>query len=96
LANLVVSVFGSPADAHRALAPSNAFSRGWGKRYGSIMRDAEIDDLGDEAWVFWEVAQGLEVTYHWRRDNLVFEAHVDCFGDNCPSRLRDVDAAARA
>ncbi len=35
---------------------------------------------------------GKEVTYHWRRANLVVEAHVDCFGF-CPG---DVDAAARA
>jgi hypothetical protein len=96
LANLGVSVYGSPSDAHKALAPFNVFSRGWGKRYGTIIRDAKIDDLGDEAWVLWVVAQGLEVTYHWRRGNLVFEAHVDCFGETCPRKHRDVDAAARA
>jgi hypothetical protein len=32
------------------------------------------------------------VTYHWRRDNLVTEVHVHCYGD-CPD---DVDAATRA
>jgi hypothetical protein len=35
---------------------------------------------------------GLQVTYHRRRDDLVLEAHVHCSG-SCPS---DVDAAARA
>ena len=32
------------------------------------------------------------MTYHWRRGNLVLEAHLHCYGD-CPL---DVDPAARA
>jgi hypothetical protein len=32
------------------------------------------------------------VTYKWRRDNLVFEAHIQCYPESCPS---DIDAAAR-
>ena len=47
--------------------------------------------LGDEAWVLWVGGSGTQVTYHWRRGNLVLEAHVHCYG-SCSS---DVDAAAR-
>jgi len=94
LANLSVSVFGSASDAHELMAPLNAFSRGWGERTGRITKDEEIDGLGDEAWLLWATSDygGKEVPYHWRRGNLVVEAHVDCFG-LCPG---DVDAAARA
>jgi hypothetical protein len=35
---------------------------------------------------------GTEVTFHWRRDNLVIETHVQCFG-SCPAGIA---AAARA
>ncbi len=92
LANLVVDVFGSASDAHEALAPFNAFSRGWGERSGRVTKDEEIDGLGDEAWLLWVAGSGTQVTYHWRRGNLVLEAHVHCFG-NCPG---NVDAATRA
>jgi hypothetical protein len=74
------------------MAPFNAYARGWGERFGSITKDDEIDGLGDEAWLLETVTNGTEVTYHWRRGNLVVEAHVQCFGV-CPG---DVDAAARA
>jgi hypothetical protein len=85
------------------MAPFNAYSRGWGESSGRITKDEEIDDLGDEAWLLrtekevidyesGRTKRGTEVTYHWRRGNLVVEAHVDCFGV-CPG---DVDAAARA
>jgi hypothetical protein len=93
LANLYAQVFASAAEAHELMAPFNAYSRGWGRRFGRITKDGEIDDLGDEAWLLrTEKEGGTEVTYHWRRGNLVVEAHVDCFGF-CPG---DVDAAARA
>ena len=94
LANLAVMVFGSASDAHELMAPFNAYSRGWAKSYGRITKDEEIDGLGDEGWVLWTTSSfgGMEVTYHWRRGNLVVEAHVDCFGF-CPG---NVDAAARA
>jgi hypothetical protein len=94
LANLSVTVFRSASDAHELMAPLNAFSRGWGRvAAGRITKDEEIDGLGDEAWLLWTNKDygGKEVTYHWRRGNLVVEAHIDCFG--CPG---DVDAAARA
>ena len=92
LANLDAQVFASAAEAHELMAPFNAYSRGWGERFGRITKDEEIDGLGDEAWLLRTETSGTEVTYHWRRGNLVLEAHVDCFG-LCP---RDVDAAARA
>jgi hypothetical protein len=94
LANLYAQVFASPAKAHELMAPFNAYSRGWGERFGRITKDEEIDGLGDEAWFLRteKGSGGTEVTYHWRRGNLVVEAHLDCFGF-CPG---DVDAAARA
>ena len=94
LANLYAQVVASAAEAHELIAPFNAYSRGWGKRFGRITKDEEIDGLGDEAWVLWATSDysGKEVTYHWRRGNLVVEAHVDCFG-YCPG---NVDAATRA
>jgi hypothetical protein len=91
LANLDAQVFASAAQAHKLLAPFNAYSRGWAKRFGSITKDEEIGGLGDEAWLLRTEANGTEVTYHWRRRNLVVEAHVDCFAV-CPG---DVDTAAR-
>ena len=92
LANLYAQVFASPAEAHELMAPFNAYSRGWGERFGRITEDEEIDGLGDEAWLLRTEANGTEVTYHWRRENLVVEAHLHCFGF-CPG---NVDAAARA
>jgi hypothetical protein len=93
LANLVANVLASAAQAHELMAPFNGFSRGWAESYGRITKDEEIDGLGDEAWLLRATTDygGREVTYHWRRSNLVVEAHVDCFGF-CPG---DVDAAAR-
>src|SRR5215217_6621836 len=76
----------APPMAHELMAPFNAYSRGWGKRFGHITKDEEIDGLGDEAWLLRTESDGIEVTYHWRRGNLVFEAHLHCFG-YCP---RDV------
>jgi hypothetical protein len=92
LANLDAQVFASAAEAHKLLAPFNAYSRGWARRFGSITKDEEIGGLGDEAWLLRTEANGAEVTYHWRRRNLVVEAHVDCFAI-CPG---DVETAARA
>ena len=74
LANLYVQVFASAAEAHRLMAPFNAYSRGWGRRFGRITKDEEVDALGDEAWLVRAEGDGAEVTYHWRRANLVVEA----------------------
>ena len=92
LGNLAVGVYASGQDAHEAMAAMNEFSRGWGERNGAVTKDEQVDDLGDEAWRLWVGGSGTQVTYHWRRGNLVVEAHVHCFG-SCPS---DVDAATRA
>jgi hypothetical protein len=92
LANLYARVVASAAEAHELMAPFNAYSRGWAKRFGRITKDEEIAGLGDEAWLLRTEANGPEVTYHWRRGNLVVEAHVQCFG-LCPE---DIDAGARA
>jgi hypothetical protein len=92
LGNLDVGVFGSTADAHDAMEAMNAFSRGEGERNGQVTKDEEFDGLGDEAWRLWVGGSGTQVTYHWRRGNLVVEAHVHCFGE-CPA---DADSAARA
>lgn len=92
LANLDAQVFATAAEAHELMAPFNAYSRGWGKRFGRITKDEKIDGPGDEAWRLDTESSGREVTYHWRRGNLVLEAHVDCFG-LCPS---NISAATRA
>ncbi len=92
LGHLDVGVFGSAGDADKAMAASNAFSRGWGAKSGHVTKDEAIGGLGDEAWRLWVGGNGTQVTYHWRRGNLVLEAHVHCFG-LCPG---DVDAATRA
>ena len=91
LANLVVDVYTTSAAAHEVMAPFNELSEGLAARSGRIRKAASADHLGDEAWAMWVSGDGVQVTYHWRRGNLVFEAHVHCFG-NCPA---DVDAATR-
>ena len=95
LANLVVQVFPTVAEAHDWLPEFNDFSREVGEQTGSITKDEEADDLGDEGWVLVVGGSGTQVTHHWARDNLVFEAHLHCYGlraDDCPS---DVESAAR-
>ena len=92
LAHLYTQVFARAASAHKLMAPFNAYSRGWAKRLGVITKDEEVDYLGDEGWLLETNANGPEVTYHWRRGNLVVEAHLQCFG-LCPA---DVAGAARA
>jgi hypothetical protein len=89
LGNFDVGVFGSAADAHAAMAALNAFSRGWGARSGTVTKTERLHGLGDEGWRLWVSGNGDQVTYHWRRRNLVLEAHTHCFG-NCPA---DLDAA---
>jgi hypothetical protein len=92
LANLVVEVLASPEDAHIVFEASTALSRGYGDLYGDVTKAEPVNGLGEEAWRLWASGNGPQVTYHWRRDNLVVEVHVHCFGV-CPS---DVDGAARA
>ena len=96
LANLVVGVFDTAADAHVSFLASNDLSRAYGAKYGFVVKAEKVDGLGDEAWRLWTHSNGREVTYHWRRDNLVTEVHVHCYGDCPPDVDANVDAAARA
>jgi hypothetical protein len=92
LAHLYTQVYARAASAHKLMEPFNAYSRGWAKRLGVITKDEDVDYLGDEGWLLETEANGPEVTYHWRRSNLVVEAHVQCFGV-CPA---DLAGTARA
>jgi hypothetical protein len=96
LANLVVGVSDTPADAHVAFLASNDLSRAYGAQSGFVVRAEKVDGLGDEAWRLWTHWNGRQVTYHWRRDNLGVEVHVHCYGDCGPDVDANVDAAARA
>ena len=79
-----------------AFAASNDQSRAYGAKYGFVAKAEKVDGLGDEAWRLSAGGYGRQVTYHWRRDNLVTEVHVHCYGE-CPSHdYAAVDAAARA
>lgn len=93
LANLAIGVSASAADAHVAFLAFNDLSLAYGHKYGFVIKAEAVADLGDEAWRLWAGGSGKEVTYHWRRNDLVVEVHVDCYGDRCPS---NVDAATRA
>jgi hypothetical protein len=92
LGNLDIGVYGSADDAHKAIGPFDTFSRQMGERTGRVVDARAVEGVGDEAWRLIVSGNGPQVTYHWRRGNLVVEAHVHCFGA-CPA---DVDAAARA
>jgi hypothetical protein len=96
LANLSVSVLDTPADARVAFVASNDLSRAYGAKYGFVVRAEQVEGLGDEAWRLWAHGNGRQVTYQWRHDNLVVEAHVHCFGECGPDTDAAVDAAARA
>ena len=96
LANLVVGVFDTPADAHVAFLASNDLSRAYGAKYGFVVKAEKVDGLGDEAWRLWAHGNGRQVTYHWRRDNLGVEVHVHCYGDvrarhGCQRRRRRLE-----
>jgi hypothetical protein len=96
LANLVVEVLETSADAHVAFIASNNLSRAYGAKYGFVVKAEKVDGLGDEAWRLWAHGNGGQVTYHWRRDNLVVEVHVHCYGDCPPDTDAAVDVAARS
>ena len=96
LANLFVQVFDTAADAHVGFLASNDLSRAYGAKYGFVVKAEHVGGLGDEAWRLWTHSNGREVTYHWRRDNLVTEVHVHCYGECGPDLDDNVDAAARA
>jgi hypothetical protein len=92
LANLTVGTFEDAADAHVAFDASNELALGYGKIYGVVTKVTEVAGLGDEGWLLRTTGNGSQVTYHWRRGNLVGEAHIHCFG-TCPA---DVDQATRS
>jgi hypothetical protein len=91
LANLAVELWRTEDDAHSAMEPLRAFAVGFAEQGGEVTMDQDVDGLGDEAWKVGAAANGVQVTYKWRRGPLVLEAHVHCFGV-CPP---DVDALAR-
>jgi hypothetical protein len=92
IANVVADVFETDAGAHDALAPGRRFAVGWGQRLGRVVRNEEIDDLGEEAWGLEVDANGTQVTYGWRRENAILQLHVHC-ASGCPESVWD---AARA
>jgi hypothetical protein len=69
------------------MGPYRSAIRAWAKQTGSLRFDEDVDDLGDEAF---KVGDTLRLTYKWRRENLVLEAHVGCLA--CPP---DLDAVTR-
>ncbi len=91
LGSLAALRFGNAAGAHKGLAAFRVFAHGWGERSGEVLGDEEIDGLGDEATRLRVGGNGVQVTYFWRRGNLVLQAHIHCFGV-CPP---DVDALTR-
>jgi hypothetical protein len=92
LAHVDVGLYGSASAAHDAMPAFNAVSRRYARQGGYILGEEGVSDLGDDAWRLRIGGNGPEVTYHWRRKNLVLEAHMQCFG-TCPT---DFGAAARA
>jgi len=67
------------------------FAHGWAGKTGTVSDEA-IGGLGDEAWRVLAKGYSEEVTYKWRRGNLVLEAHIQCL----PACRSDIDKAARA
>jgi hypothetical protein len=92
LAHVDVGLYRSDSAAHDAMAAFNALSRRYARQTGYILGEERVHDLGDDAWRLRIGGNGPEVTYHWRRRNLVLEAHMQCFR-TCPA---DFAAAARA
>ena len=92
LAHVAVERYRSASAARRAIGPLNALSRRYARKGGYILGEENVSGLGDDGWRLRIGGNGSEVTYHWRRRNLVFEAHMQCFGA-CPA---DFAAAARA
>jgi hypothetical protein len=79
------------------LPRARAFARYWAKRtvgYGGNFTDVRLDGLGEEAWRIQEdFSGGQEVTYGWRRANLLLQVHIQCIFQTCRS---DIRLAARA
>jgi hypothetical protein len=90
LAHLSLELWSSAADAHAAMPAWREFAHGWAEKTGTVSDEA-IGDLGDEAWRVLARGYSEEVTYKWRRGNLVLEAHIQCL----PVCRSDIDKAAR-
>ena len=91
LSNLYVELWSSAADAHSAMPAYREYAHGWAENSGAVS-DQAVSGLGDEAWRVAASTYSDEVTYKWRRGNIVLEAHIQCL-PTCPS---DLDKAARA
>lgn len=91
LSHVGVELWSSRADAHSAMPAYREFAHGWARKTG-VVSDEAVRGLGDEGWRMLARGHTEEVTYKWRRGNLVFEAHIQCF-TVCPS---NIDEAARA
>lgn len=90
-------LFESAKDAHEGLPRARAFARKWAKRTvagsGGHFTDVRVDGLGEEAWrIQGNFSTGQEVTFGWRRANLMMQVHIQCIS-TCPS---DIRSAARA
>jgi hypothetical protein len=86
-------LFDNAMAAHEGLPRARAFARGWAKRtvdeYGGHFTDARLEGLGEEAWrIHGDFAGGEEVTYGWRRANLLLQVHIQCIFQTCPSDIR--------
>jgi hypothetical protein len=90
LANLYVELWSSAADAHAAMRAYREYAHGWAKATGDVS-DEVVTGLGDEAWRVSARGYSDEVTYKWRRESVVIEAHIQCL-ITCRS---DLDKAAR-
>lgn len=91
LANLSIGTYANSADAHVAFEAGNDLALGYGEMYGDVTKVEDVEGLGDEGWLLWASGNGSQVTYQWRRGNLVGEVHIHCFG-SCPAT---VDEATR-
>jgi hypothetical protein len=87
LAYLVVEIWATESDARTAIGPYRSVLRAWAKQNGTHRFDQDVGALGDEAF---KIGDTRNLTYKWRRENLVLEAHIGCLA--CPP---DLDAALR-
>ena len=92
-------LFGSAKDAQEGLPRARAFARLWAQRTvdqnGGHFTDIRLDGLGEQAWRIQgdDFPGGPEVTFGWRRANLVLQVHIQCIWRYCFS---DIRSAARA
>jgi hypothetical protein len=85
VANLIVEIWATEPDARAAMPSYRSAIRAWNRQTGAVGVDEDVSDLGDEAF---RVGDATRLTYKWRRENLVLEAHIGCLA--CPLRLDEV------